>query len=888
MGRHDIPQVKTPSGRATMLKLSIRSILAHKLRLLLSVVAVMLGTAFVAGSMMFTTSLNTVFDSAIEDAFDGVDAVITPDPAAAAAILMKNPADLKAMASLGGVRTSLIEELRHDPEIKNVAIHDGVNLVLANANREPYQTRAGRVQIVSWYDDTTAVGVGNKLIDGHLPENQEQIVINAQAAKAYNIKIGDTVVVVDPQHQKNMIIVGTFEPVKTGGELGSNITLSTNEKEFLELYTNGKNIKSLAVEGNTKHGADLITYLSEKYPGVKYQPGSELADTLNTQIKDGLKFVNYFLVAFGLIALLVGTFIIANTFAMIVAQRLKEFALMRALGVSRRQLTTSVVIEAFLVGLLGSGIGIGLGVGLVQLIQLVLEYFNMSISGAGLGLTTTSVAVPLGLGTFVTLLSAWAPARRAGAVHPVEAMRSTESASESPLKLRTFLGFLVLAAGCACAAAGVMASVADYDTQTRALAVGVGAVAVVLGVFMISPALSILVVGIMGRIIGLPFRAVGKLAATNSRRNPRRTATTAFALTLGVALVTTIGMLSATMQQSVKDLVSSGVRADFVLSSPANGQFPVPEEAVQKVRSTAGVGEVVGFAQAPVVIGVNVDPAAAANGMVRTLVADNDISKSVDLEGVNGSLNLQEPNVFVAFDDYASQHGWKIGDTVPVKNLEGKDIAQAKLIGTYGENRMMGDVELSAATLANTPYAQEQVLTWLMVTGDGSVSQSQLRENLQAAVKDYLVVQVQDKNEYAGQRAGMINQMLYILYALLALSVLVAILGIVNTLALNVIERRQEIGMLRAVGMQRRQIRRLITIESVQIALYGAAVGIGVGVGVGWSFLTVLSEEGLGTLVIPWVQLAWMFGASAVVGVIAAWWPAGRAAKTPPLDAIAA
>ena len=726
-------KIKTPSGRATMLKLSVRSIMAHKLRLLLSVVAVMLGTAFGAGSMMFTASLNAVFDSTVEDTFAGVDAVITPDPAAIMAEVAQNPG---AADSFGGIRRSLLDELRNDPEIKNVVIQDGVRLMLADANRKPFQTRNGRVRVVPWYDENSAVGVGNRLITGSLPENPDQVLLNKQAAQTYNIKVGDTVVVIDPQNQRNMTVTGIFAPAKASAELGANITLAIPETDFLDQYTDGKTVKSLAVSGNTKHGAELVDYLKGKYQGVKYQLGSELAAELNGAIRDGLKFINYFLVAFGLIALLVGTFIIANTFAMIVAQRLQEFALLRALGVSRLQLTTSVIIEAFLVGLIGSGTGIGAGMGLVRGIQFALKYFNMSIPEVGLGLTTTSVVGPLVLGVLVTLMSAWSPARRAGAVHPVEAMRSTETAAESPLKLRTFLGLVLLAAGGAAAAAAVRASIADYDTQTRALAVGAGAVLVTIGVFMVAPALSILVVGIIGRLLGLPFRAVGKLAATNSRRNPRRTATTAFALTLGVALVTTIGMLAA-------------------------------------------------------------------------------------------------------------------------------------------------------STVANTPYAREQVLTWLMVVGNGEVSKEQLRANLQAAVADYLVVQVQDRQEYAGERAAMINQMLYILYALLALSVLVATLGIVNTLALNVIERRQEIGMLRAVGMQRRQIRLLITIESVQIALFGAAVGIGVGVGLGWAFLKVLAGEGLSALVIPWPQLGWMFGASAVVGVIAALWPASRAAKTPPLDAIA-
>ena len=278
-------KIKTPSGRATMLKLSVRSIMAHKLRLLLSVVAVMLGTAFVAGSMMFTASLNAVFDSTVEDTFAGVDAVITPDPAAIMAEVAQNP---DAADSLGGIRRSLLDELRNDPEIKNVVIQDGVRLMLADANRKPFQTRNGRVRVVPWYDENSAVGVGNRLITGSLPENPDQVLLNKQAAQTYNIKVGDTVVVIDPQNQRNMTVTGIFAPAKASAELGANITLAIPETDFLDQYTDGKTVKSLAVSGNTKHGAELVDYLKGKYQGVKYQLGSELAAELNGAIRDGL------------------------------------------------------------------------------------------------------------------------------------------------------------------------------------------------------------------------------------------------------------------------------------------------------------------------------------------------------------------------------------------------------------------------------------------------------------------------------------------------------------------------------------------------------------------------------------------------------------------------
>ena len=821
-----------------MLKLSMRSVTAHKLRLVLSMLSVLLGTAFISASMMFTASLNSVFDSALEDALANIDAF--------------GPR----------VTTERLTELRSNPEIAKVALQQNRSVVVANSERKPYQTGSGTSSVIPWYDSETAVGYGNTLEEGSLPADGQVLV--SSSGKNYGIKLGDQLLVVDSAGQKEFTVSGFYTSQSQAKSWSSSIELGLPEEQYLGNY--GEAFYSVAVNGTESHGEELTTKLKEAYPEVGFQSAAEMSATLTDQIGQALDFINYFLVAFGLIALLVATFLIANTFAMLVAQRMREFALLRAIGVSKRQLTTSVVAEAVVVGLLGSIIGVFAGAGLVQIIQIIMGKLGMAIP-ASLDLTVQNVVTPLVLGTLVTIVSAWAPARRAGQVHPVEAMRSTETATEASLVLRTIVSAIILLIGVGLCAWAVSIG---GETKPRAIGIGFGAVFVFIGVFLAAPALSIPVISLLSIKRGL-----GKLAATNSRRNPKRTATTAFALTLGIALVAAISMLSASMQSSIKDLVTKEITANYVLRGPQDNSFPIPIEAQQKVKELPGVERTVPISFAEITLGDATNNAPPVYGQNVSYLAGGDLTGLVDFGEVTGSIDLTETGVFIASQRYAEEEGWKIGDVVPVMEA-GQKLAEAKLIGTYEGSRILGDVVISDQTVVLDPDSTR----WILVAGE--VPQEQLTN----AVEDYLIIRVQTASEYAGEQVSMINQMLYILYALLGLSVVVAILGIVNTLALNVIERRQEIGMLRAVGMQRRQVRWLITIESVQIALFGAVLGIAVGVSLGWAFLKVLSGEGLESISIPYSLVGGLFIASGFVGVFAALWPASRAAKTPPLEAI--
>ncbi|AQL51804.1 ABC-type transporter, permease component [Corynebacterium pseudotuberculosis] len=831
--------------------------MAHKVRLALTLLAVVLGTAFVSGSLMFTASLSESFDAVVDDNLAGIDAVVSGK---------EKP-----------ITVAEIEALRSDKNVQAVDINGSTNVVVATSDRKAIQTGAGRASVSIFHGEGSASNRPMKIAEGTAPKEDADVVIATTTASAHNIKIGDSLLVIDPMGQREVKVVGTYVPASSNAP---GLTLLTSENGYLANYTQGV-VGSVIVKSAGMSSDDLVKYLSDTYPQYKVDTGSAIAEQITGSIKKALSFVNYFLVAFGLIALLVGTFIIANTFSMIVAQRLKEFALLRALGVSKKQLTRSVVFEAIIIGLVGSIIGIFGGIGLVRLIQFVMAKFGMEIPAAGLGLTVTSVLLPLALGTIVTVVSAWAPARRAGAVRPVEAIRSTETASESSLKLRTIVGVIGIGLGIAAALVGIFAE--DAATKTRAISVGVGALFVIVGVFAASPAMSIPLVGALGRVLGAPFGAVGKLSATNSRRNPRRTATTAFALTLGVALVTTIGMLSATMKSSISDLVTSEVKAEFILSGPQGGHFPVPAEAEEKVRETEGVGSVTSMGFAPVTLGSEeLDVVSHPRG---TALVNGKIDDVVNAKGVEGSLDLTAADRVVAKKSYLEAHNLKIGDQVPLRLEDGTEIAHATIVGSFSESKILGDVIASSKTIEGKNVLS--TISVLFVNGDGTKTTDELRDGLNKAVEDFLVVRVQTSKEYAGEQASVVTQMMNILYALLGLAVVIAIIGIINTLALNVIERRQEIGMLRAVGTQRRQIRTMISIESVQIALYGAVLGIVIGLGLGWAFLKVLSSQGLGTISVPVAEIVWLLVGSAVVGVVAALWPARRAAKTPPLDAIA-
>ena len=848
---------------STMTRVSLRNIAAHKLRLALTVLAVVLGTAFIAGSLMFTNMLGNTFDSAVSSQFQDVDAVV--------------------QTGEGGepIAPELVETLEEDPQVARVNQGGSTTVVAATEDETAIQTGQGSASTQIYYSPDKSVSEAPSIVEGHEPGAVGEAILNKNAAEKYGISLDQKLIVVDPAGRHDYTIVGLYE-----NELAHAASLSflVTPEMYNEFYTDGRTIPQLTLTAKDGVSAEqLVDALRAAHPEYKVDTGASLADETSKAIKEGLSFVSYFLIAFGLVGLLVGTFLIANTFSMIVAQRAKEFALLRALGSSRRQITRSVTVEAFIVGLLGSLAGIVAGALLVAAIKAVMGANGMELPDGGLGLSFRAVAVPIVVGVIVTMFSAWAPARRAGRVRPVEAMRSSESSTPQPLRGRTIAGAILIAAGIACAVAGMQWD--DGSTSRRAILVGVAAVAVIAGLFLAGPALSLPIVPPLGRVIGAPFGTVGKLASTNTRRNPRRTSATAFALMLGIALVTVIGMLGATMKQSVEKVSDNEVTANYVLSGPSMGAFPVPADVPAKVKDTKGVKEVVAYSEAPIT--VDGEYAYKMGPVGTTPVFAGDPADLTTLTMVEGESSVDGDKI-IAPRDYAESRGWHVGDKVTIAAPGiSQDTAEATLGGIFDHSNVINGVAVGHDTAVKVVPENTLQIQMAGVNGDGSVSSEELRKNLEDSVKSDIIVQVRSTEDMRGEVSGMIDQMLFILYALLSLAVVIAVLGIINTLTLSVIERRQEIGMLRAVGTQRGQIRTMIILESVQMAVFGALAGIAMGLGLGWAFLKVLSGQGLDNIEIPWQLIGIMLGGSIVVGVLAALWPAQRATATPPLDAIA-
>ena len=838
----------------TLTKVSLRNVAAHKLRLALTVLAVVLGTAFLSGALMFTNMLSATFDSAVDTALEDVDAVVRPTE--------------------GSIDMDTFHAIEDTEGVDRVNVFVDEPVVVARQDEIAIQTQLGTSRLLPFYSEGEAVGRAPVLIDGSAPTATGDIAVNANGAQKYGIAMGEKLIVVDKDGRNEFTVTGLYEDPLAQE---TSLVLRVGEQAYLDVYRDGASVPAVTVDG----GAGVVDRLKAQFPELEVRAGADVAEEMSQQIREGLSFVSYFLVAFGLVGLLVGTFLIANTFSMIVAQRTREFALLRSLGASRGQITRSVAFESALVGLIGSALGVAGGVGLVALIRVAMARYGMPLPDAGTGLSTRAVVVPLVVGTLVTVLSALAPARKAGQVKPVEAMRSSEAATPQPLRWRTAAGLILVAAGVAAAVYAMGWD--DGATGRRAGLVGVAALAAITGLFLAGPALSLPVVPPLGRVIGLPFGAVGRLASTNTRRNPRRTATTAFALMLGIALVTVIGMLGASMKRSVDDVASSEVSADFVLSGPQNGVFPLPEDLPERLEAVDGVGETAAYTQAPITVDGQFGYQLGGFGM--TDVLQGDPADLIALDMVEGSSSL-DGNTIIAPAPLAQEHGWRVGDTLPVAGPTGESV-EATLGGTFEPSNILQSFVVSDEAAVATGARGTGRVLMVGVNNDGTVDEAQLRANLEEEVRHDIVVQVRSTQDMAGEVSAMIDQMLFILYALLSLAVVIAVLGIVNTLTLSVIERRQEIGMLRAVGTQRRQVRTMITLESVQMTVYGAILGVLLGLGLGWAFLTVLEAKGLTTITVPWQLILTVLAGSFLVGLLAAVWPAGRAAKTPPLDAIA-
>lgn len=598
-----------------------------------------------------------------------------------------------------------------------------------------------------------------------------------------------------------------------------------------------------------------------------------------------LEFMTYVLLAFAAIALIVGSFIIANTFAMIVAQRTGEFALLRSIGVSTFQIGFSVIMEAVFVGLIGGFIGIAVGFGVVNALVQVLNQFGDTLSSIDITYNAGSFIFPVLFAVTATVLSSISPAHRAGNLPPVQAFESSDARSDALGRIRFLVAAVMLTLGISLTIAGAVVSAINGDefkTETRLAFIGAGLLLVFFSLSLSGPALMVATSQTLGVAIMSPFRAVGKLAQRNTLRNPRRSATTALAVTLSVGLVACVGVIGATTRASVFGSMESTIKSPYVLDSiggtmipgqPAGGSRSLSMSAAvaPEIAQTRGVGEV----------GTLMTGSVQVNGWdnENTTIFDGDLSQFLDLAVRSGdAFDDETPGVMIS-TTYADQSDLEVGDTVTVNPYGSDDGIRVPITGIYAETNLVGHLMVNAAatnrvlTSADT-YHRSQIF----VNGDGSTTNEELRDILVDAVAPFLIVQVKSKDEFRGS--------LGIIYGLLALAVIIAVLGIVNTLFLSISERTREIGILRATGVQRGQIRRMITLESVILSIHGAIHGLLLGTFIGWAIVSCLRTRGMAPVEFPWTQIGLMLISAIIIGGIAALIPANRASRISPLEAI--
>ncbi|MFF8395520.1 ABC transporter permease [Streptomyces sp. NPDC016172] len=853
-----------------MLKATLRSFLAHKGRLLLSALAVLLSVAFVTGSLIFSDTVSRTFDRLF--ASTAADVTVSPKEDLDEAVPSGRTATLPAALAERVRQIDGVAAARADVDVDGLTVVDEEN--------EPVGPTTGAPTLGNSWSPNERSSV--KLTSGHAPRGPAQALLDSETAGRKNVRIGDTLTVIAPPGSFQVRVVGivTFTTTNPGSAL-LYFDTPTAQTKLLGRAGTATGISVDAAQGVSDER------LKQRVAGAlgahtyDFRTADEQAESDVEQLGGFLDVIKYVMLGFAGIAVLVGVFLIVNTFSMLIAQRTRELGLLRALGADRRQVRRSVLTEALLLGLVGSTLGLAVGIGLAAGLIALMGLLGMNIDAdeMEIGWVTPVAAYVVGLG--VTFVAAYLPARRAAGVSPMAALSDAEVAGVGrPLRVRAVAGGIVGAAG----AAALAGCAVSRQTSSAASLLGLGVVLTLIATVIAGPLLVRPVIRVLGAAFPALFGSIGRMSQRNALRNPRRTGATAAALMVGIALVGGMSVASESMTASFDRQIDKTLGADFVIQ---NTNFrPFPQEVTDKVRGTDGVGLVVRGRFTPVAVRL------PDGDRVETTAAGYDprLDEVANITYAQGDSAAALASGHLAMDrDFARDHGVRVGSTLPVEFPGGRsaeltvgaltDQDSAEGFGTQG------GLFFGLETLVRyAPGGQDSAL---YVNAGAGTSDDDLRANLEETLDPYPQVQVRDLADYKQLVRDQIAVLLYLVYALLGLAIIIAVLGVVNTLALSVVERTREIGLLRAIGLARRQLRRMIRLESVVIAVFGAVLGLVLGLVWGVCTQQVLALQGMTALAIPWLTIVLVVVGSVVVGIVAALLPALRASRMNVLAAIA-
>ncbi len=851
-----------------MIGVALRGLAGRKLRALLTAVSIVLGVAMISGTYVLTDTIKAAFGTVFNEVYKNTDAVITGKSA------------IGGRANNGITPPSLPESLLGRVRgLPGVAVAEGGVADEAKlVDRNNKVISSGGAPNLAFSVDPKGDQRFNPLVktSGRWPSGSSEIAIDTKTASEKHFAIGDTIGVLTRGPLKEFRIVGL---VKFGGRVSSLggatlaiFDLPTAQRIF---HKQGK-LDSIGIAARSGVSpAELVSQVRPLLPATaQVRTGAAEAKQAAKDTNGFLNILEYFLLAFGFVALFVGAFVIANTLGITIAQRMRELATLRTLGATRRQVYWSVVLEAFVIGVIASVIGLFLGLALAKLLNALFVAFGIDLPQVGTVFATRTVIVALVVGVFVTLIAAIRPAIRATRVEPIAAVR--EGALLPPSRFARFGPYIaVVVIGAALGLMLIGLFVSGLSTKLRLLSLGVGALAVFIGVAMLAPTL----VPPVARVLGWPATrlggAAGMLARGNSIRNPSRTASTASALMIGLTLVTLVSVLAAGIKTTFADSVNKLFSADYALTSQ-NGFTPTSIASESALRGLPGV---------EVVSGVRAGEGEAFGHRIGVTAVEPDVTTVVDVKWLAGSVQtpaqLGQNGAFVA-KAYAKSHNLEAGSPIYLKTPTGTTL-ELKLLGIFDPPKggsPFGEVTISAKRF-DREYANPQNLFAFVKTSSGVTDATTAQ--LKRALARFPDAKIQTRSQFINTQERGINLLLKLLYVLLSLSIVISLFGIVNTLVLTVFERTREIGMLRAVGMTRRQVRNMIRHEAIITALLGAALGIPVGIVLA---LMVGKAINYPAFTIPWTTLIVFVVAAIIAGLVAAIFPARRAGRLNVLQAL--
>jgi putative ABC transport system permease protein len=843
-----------------MFKATIKGLLAHKLRMMLTALAVVLGVGFISGTYVLTDSMNTAFDELFENAVRGID------------VYVRDVGDFEAQ--FGGSRQPI-----DDSVLETVQGVDGVELAAGGVE--------GYAQFIDKKGKAITPGGAPtfgfnwtpeplnpmRLVEGSPPEGTSSVVIDANTADKYDFEVGDSVRVITSDEPREFTVSGI---ASFGGEQslgGATLALfdTSTAQQLLDKQGQFDEIEVAGEKGLSE--AELRDRIQTALPeGIEAETAADVTDEQSDAIQEGLGFFSTFLLVFAGIALFVGAFLIFNTFSITVAQRTREFALLRALGASGGQVMTSVVIEALIVGIVAAAVGLGAGVLIAMGLNAMLEAFGIDLPQASLQLHTRTIIVSLIVGIVTTVVSAVIPARRAARIAPMEALRESAPVFYKRSTKRVILGVLLSIVGIGILFVGLFAEVSQELAY-----LGVGAAVIFLGSATLAPIFARPIAAGAGSVLHKIFAMPGRLAQQNATRNPKRTAATAAALMIGLALVGFIGILADSAKTSTNETLDRTMKADILIQSESFASPVISPKLAKQLREKPEIAAVAPFRfgqfkhdrRNQFVVGT--DPVA--------------LQETADVGVTAGDLtDLQDGGIFI-YSPTAESLGVDVGDTYEME-FAATGPQREEVVGLFDDKTLVGSDYLLSIGTYNENFS-DRVDSQILVKASDAVPYSEARAAVEEVTDKYPNVKVENQAEAKEAFAGQINQLLGLVTALLALALIIALLGITNTLALSVYERTRELGLLRAVGMSRRQTRAMIRWEAVIIVIVGGVLGTVIGVFLGWAFVQALENEGITNFSLPGGQLVVYVILAVLAGILAAIPPARRAARLNVLKAIA-